>query len=156
MFPANFLAVERIGCQVDASSKKKILEELGKLFEGCAPGLTQDTVFDRLLERERLGSTGLGNGIALPHARMPELEQAHGAFLQLSAGVDFDAIDNQPVDLVFALLVPEAATQEHLQLLAGLATLFSQSTFCERLRRTKDRATLLRLLANQELTQVGA
>jgi PTS system nitrogen regulatory IIA component len=156
MFPANFLALERIGCKVDASSKKKVLEELGKLFEGSAPGLTQDAVFDRLLERERLGSTGLGYGIALPHARVPDLEQAHGAFIQLSAGVDFDAIDNQPVDLVFALLVPEVATQEHLQLLAGLATLFSQAAFCERLRRAEDRQTLLELLANQELTQVGA
>ena len=87
---------------------------------------------------------------------MPDLEQAHGAFLQLSEVDDFDAIDNQPVDLVFALLVPEAATQEHLQLLAGLATLFSQATFCERLRHAKDSETLLQLLANQELTQVGA
>ena len=156
MFPANFLALERIGCKVDASSKQKVLAELGKLFECSAPGLTQDAVFDRLLERERLGSTGLGYGIALPHARVPDLEQAHGAFIQLSAGVDFDAIDNQPVDLVFALLVPEVATQEHLQLLAGLATLFSQAAFCERLRRAEDRQTLLELLANQELTQVGA
>ena len=156
MFPANFLALERIGFQVDASSKKKVLEELGKLFEGSAPGLTQDGVFDRLLERERLGSTGLGYGIALPHARIPDLEQARGAFLQLRVGVDFDAIDNQPVDLVFALLVPEAATQEHLQLLAGLATLFSQTTFCERLRRAEDSQSLLHLLANQELIQVGA
>ena len=91
-----------------------------------------------------------------PHARIKGIDQAYGAFIQLNEGVEFDAIDNRPVDLMFALLVPEAATQEHLQLLAGLATLFSQASFCERLRHAKDSETLLQLLANQELTQVGA
>ena len=100
--------------------------------------------------------TGLAGGVALPHARMPGIDATRGAFLRLGEAVEFDALDDQPVDLVFALLVPEVATQEHLQLLAGLATLFSQSAFCERLRRARDRETLLELLASQELAQVGA
>ncbi|MCW8908198.1 MAG: PTS sugar transporter subunit IIA, partial [Sedimenticola sp.] len=99
--------------------------------------------FDKLLERERLGSTGLGNGIALPHARMAGVGEARGAFVQLQSKADFDAIDRQPVDLVFGLLVPEQATEEHLQLLARLATLFSDDSFCERLRKAGNPQALL-------------
>jgi len=147
MFPENFIVAERVRCGVDANSKKRVLEQMGDLFSGISPELTQDLVFDRLLERERLGSTGLGEGVALPHARMREVDQAYGAFLQLEKGVTFDAVDDQPVDLAFGLLVPEAATQEHLQLLAHLATLFSDSEVCERLRQAKDpRAVLAELL----------
>ncbi len=136
MFPANFIDQERIGCQVEANSKKRVLEHLGNLLAQTLPGLTQDLIFDRLLERERLGSTGLGQGIALPHARMKEVQQAYGAFVQLKNGVEFDAFDNQPVDLAFALLVPESATEEHLQLLAALASMFSNPKVCADLRES--------------------
>ncbi|MES9869683.1 MAG: PTS sugar transporter subunit IIA [Sedimenticola sp.] len=138
MFPANFLTVERISCANAAASKKRVLEEIGRLLATSNPDLKIEEVFDRLLERERLGSTGLGNGIGLPHARMPGVEQACGAFMQLQSGVDYDAIDGKPVDLVFGLLVPEDATQEHLQLLAKLASLFSNEKFCDMLRTTDD------------------
>ncbi|MES9871867.1 MAG: PTS sugar transporter subunit IIA [Candidatus Sedimenticola sp. 6PFRAG7] len=150
MFPANFLTAERISCSNTAASKKRVLEEIGKLLATSNPDLKPEEVFDKLLERERLGSTGLGNGIGLPHARMPGVEQACGAFLQLESGVDYDAIDGNPVDLAFGLLVPEEATQEHLQLLAKLASLFSNQEFCQMLRETEDPAKLEHQILNWE------
>ena len=141
---------------MEAGSKKRVLELLGSLLADTAPGLTQDSIFDRLLERERLGSTGLGHGIALPHARMRDIDQAYGAFIQLSHGVDFDAIDSEPVDLLFALLVPEAATQEHLQLLATLAGMFSNPDFCANLRRASTPEDLLKQLTEHKLPPVEA
>ncbi len=151
MFPVNFLAIERIGCQVDITSKKRVLEHLGKLMSGISPSLATSTkIFDRLMERERLGSTGIGDGIAIPHARLREINQAYGAFLQLKAGISFDAIDNRTVDLVFALVVPEAATQEHLQLLANLAAMFSDEDFCSQLRSAKTTEAILQLIQSQE------
>lgn len=132
--PPEFIATERIGCQVDAASKKRVLETVGRLLATADPELTQESVFDRLLERERLGSTGLGRGVALPHARMAGVRRPLGAFLKLESGVDYDAIDGAPVDLVFGLLVPEEATQEHLDLLGFLASVFSDARLCQRLR----------------------
>ena len=143
MFPANFISVERISVANQAASKKRILEEVAGLLATASEELNQGGVFDKLLERERLGSTGLGHGIALPHARVAGITEARGAFIQLQSGADFDAIDQQPVDLVFGLLVPEAATEVHLQLLAKLATLFNDSSFCNRLRKAKSSDALL-------------
>jgi PTS system nitrogen regulatory IIA component len=143
MFPPEFIDVERIGCRLEVASKKRVLQHLGGLLAEGVPGLSPERVFERLLERERLGSTGLGHGIALPHARMPEVKEAVGAFVQLQAGVDFDAIDDQPVDLAFGLLVPQEATEEHLQLLAKLAAMFSSGELCEKLRRGESPGELL-------------
>jgi PTS system nitrogen regulatory IIA component len=135
VFSEDFINPERISCRDPASSKKRALQSLGELLSQAAPELGPDEAFDKLLERERLGSTGLGHGIALPHARVAGVDKAYGAFIQLEESVDFDAIDNQPVDLIFGLLVPESATKEHLQLLAHLASMFSHAGFCEALRR---------------------
>ena len=143
MFPENFLTIERIGCRDPASSKKRALQELARLLSLSAPELDENAVFDKLLERERLGSTGLGHGIALPHARIQGIEEACGAFLQLENPIDFDAIDNQPADLIFGLLVPESATEEHLRLLAQLATLFQDAQLCARLRTAQSAAEIL-------------
>jgi PTS system nitrogen regulatory IIA component len=143
MFPPNFISLERIGCQLDIGSKKRVLQLLGEMLAGSTPGVSAEAVFDRLLERERLGSTGLGHGIALPHARTPDVTQATGAFVQLQAGVDFDAIDDQPVDLAFGLLVPQEATEEHLQLLARLASMFSSEHLCAKLRAATSADELL-------------
>jgi PTS system nitrogen regulatory IIA component len=134
MFPPNFISLDRTRSQLDIGSKKRVLQQLGELLASGAPGLDPEAVFEHLLERERLGSTGLGHGIALPHARADQVEHAVGAFVQLKEGVDFDAMDDQPVDLAFGLLVPQNATEEHLQLLASLAAMFSDPTLCERLR----------------------
>ena len=150
MFPDGFISEERIGLGVDAASKKRVLEQLGQRLAVTVPALTQDIVFDALLERERLGSTGLGKGIALPHARMPQVAKAVAAFITLPSGVDFDALDNQPVDLAFAMLVPEQATEEHLQLLARLAKMFSDSRFTDALRQAESTEQLLQLILQRE------
>lgn len=150
MFPADFLTVERISAANPAASKKRVLEEIAGLLASATESLNPVAVFDKLLERERLGSTGLGHGIALPHARMTGVSEARGAFIQLQSKADFDAIDQQPVDLVFGLLVPEQATEEHLQLLAKLATLFSDKDFCNRLRKAKNPQALLHEFILQE------
>ncbi len=150
MFPDGFLVEERVGCGVEAASKKRVLEQLGQRLAESSQDLTQDEVFDALLERERLGSTGLGKGIALPHARMSKITQSVAAFIQLPEGIDFDAIDNQPVDLAFAMLVPEEATEEHLQLLAKLAQMFDDSEFCSDLRGAESTEQLLQLIRHQE------
>ncbi len=150
MFPNGFLLQERIGCNVEAASKKRVLEQLGQRLAESVPELTQDLVFDALLERERLGSTGLGKGIALPHARMALVDHAMGAFIKLNEGVDFDAIDGEPVDLAFAMLVPEEATDEHLQMLSTLAHMFSDSAFCTQLRQAESDQELFRLIIRRE------
>jgi PTS system nitrogen regulatory IIA component len=150
MFPPNFLVVERIRCRQEIGSKKRLLEQLSELLASHAPGLSPKLVFDRLLDRERLGTTGLGMGIALPHARMGEVQHPVGALIHLNSGVDFDAIDKQPVDLAFGLVVPEGAREEHLQLLARLAALFSQPQFCAELRQAKSADEILRLMEGWE------
>lgn len=146
MFPPQFLTVERIAGGVEITSKKRLLEVLAGLLSSTQPQLHTNTILERLLERERLGSTGLGHGVALPHARIKEADEAIGAFVQVRHPLDFDAIDEQPVDLAFAMLVPEAATEVHLQLLGQLAGLFGNQEFRERLRQTNEPAILLGLL----------
>ncbi len=150
MFPDNFLTLEQIRFQCEAGSKKRVLEEIGTLLAASTPGLEPQRIFDKLLERERLGSTGVGEGIALPHARIKGVEEARGALVQLSSAVDFDAIDNQPVDLVFGLIVPEQATDGHLKLLAKLASLFSRPELCTQLRNADDGKTMMRIILGSE------
>jgi nitrogen PTS system EIIA component len=150
MFPDGFLLEKRIGCNVEAASKKRVLEQLGQRLAESVPALTQDLVFDALLERERLGSTGLGKGIALPHARMAQVDHAMGAFIKLPEGIDFDALDGSPVDLAFAMLVPEEATNEHLQLLSKLASMFSDNGFCDALRSAQTDDELFQLIQQRE------
>ena len=137
----------RIGCGLEIASKKRLLETLAELLARDHPRLQTETVFEHLLERERLGSTGLGHGIALPHARMKDVGEVLGAFVQTVRGVDYDAADGEPVDLAFALLVPEAANEEHLRLLAHLASLFSDPNMRVRLRESGSRDDILRVLS---------
>lgn len=122
---ADILTTERVLLDVDAGSKKRVLETVSELLAGADDTLSARAVFDRIIARERLGSTGLGHGVALPHGRIPNLERTIGAFLKIRSGVDFDAPDGQPVDLVFGLAVPEECTEEHLQILSQLAGTFS-------------------------------
>ena len=143
---SNLITSDCIRLDVVASSKKRALEEAARLLGSCPSTPEPEQIFERLLERERLGSTGLANGVALPHARMNGIDRAYGVFLRLAAAVEFDALDGQPVDLVFTLLVPEDATSEHLELLAALARLFSDAALCERLRNSKDAAEVAQLI----------
>ena len=135
MLPKDVIPEERIRLAYPAASKKRALETVADLLASGQSSFSAAVVFEKLLERERLGSTGLANGIALPHARFQGVSKASGAFLRLEEGIDFDAVDEQPVDLIFALLVPENATQEHLDLLAHLASLFRDPEFCSRIRQ---------------------
>ncbi|HFE47773.1 MAG TPA: PTS sugar transporter subunit IIA [Chromatiaceae bacterium] len=136
-FPENFIAADRVNCASATGSKKRILEAAGHLLAHANPELDEQDIFNKLLERERLGSTGFGHGVALPHARIAGIDQAYGCFLRLSEPVDFDAIDDAPVDLVFALLAPEAATDEHLRILSTLASLFGDTHFRDALRNAE-------------------
>ena len=143
---SDILSPDRIGCGVEARSKKKALEVLSSLLAESAPALDSRAIFDCFLVRERLGSTGLGFGVALPHGRLAQLEPAMGALLQLQEPVEFDALDDQPVDLLFGLLVPEEATEEHLQLLSLLAEQLGSPTVRERLRAADSANTAYAIL----------
>ena len=144
---SDILTSDRILCNIDVSSKKTALETLSGLIANAGSGLTEQQVFHSLLSRERLGGTGLGNGIALPHGRLKDGLATIAAFIKLKRGVDYDAADNKPVDLIFALLVPEHSTEEHLQVLARLAERFHKADFLARLRREKSSESIYKLLA---------
>jgi len=134
MHIADILTPNRMLCHVQATSKKRILEFFSKLLADEGQLVNSHQVFESLLARERLGTTGLGKGVAIPHARVSACKETLAAFLQLEKGVDFDAIDRQPVDLLFALMVPEDSTEEHLEILAQLAEMLSDEAFRSRLR----------------------
>jgi PTS system nitrogen regulatory IIA component len=140
---SELLELERISCNTHAASKKRVLEQLSELLADNQGDLTQIKVFDSLLSRERLGSTGLGHGVAIPHGRVKESDRTLLALIKLDQGIDYDAVDNQPVDLLFALLVPEHSTDEHLQLLSQLAEMLSDPVLVERLRSATDSGSLL-------------
>lgn len=130
----DLLRVEQIRCNADASSKKRALELISDLIASNGTDLQCRNVLELLLAREKLGSTALGHGVALPHGRCAGLSEAIVVFLKLSSGVDFDAPDEQPVDLFVGLLVPEECNESHLQILAQLAELFSQESIRGELR----------------------
>jgi PTS system nitrogen regulatory IIA component len=142
---ATLLPPTRVVADLDASSKKRVFEEAGLLFEAQL-GLARDQVFDKLFARERLGSTGLGQGIAIPHSRIVGLAEATGAFIRLATPIPFDAADGRPVNLVFVLLVPAEANDTHLQLLSELARMFSDRAFREQLLAAPDAEALHTLL----------
>ncbi len=143
---SELLDASRIVCAADTTSKKRALEHLAQLLSGVDPELPERTVFDRLCTRERLGSTGLGHGIAIPHGRVPGLSAPCAALITLSEGIDFDAIDEAPVDLLVGLLVPEDADEAHLQILATLATHLSDASLCEAIRKAPTPDDVLALL----------
>lgn len=145
----DLLSKDRIRTDADVGSKKRALEVLSEMLSvdaEVAPGV----VFNKLIGRERLGSTGLGHGVALPHARIERGGNARGALVKLPRGIDFDAFDRQPVDLLFALVVPEHFTDEHLQILASLAELFSDQDLCRDLRQADDPDAIYQRLLDWE------
>lgn len=127
------------------SSKKRVLENIAHFICEDVSTLSPNQLFDNLIARERLGSTGLGNGIAIPHCRSEACNDIVGSLIKLEEAVDFDAIDNKPVDLLFVLLVPEQANDEHLAALATVAEMFSDAEFCQQLRASSDSQTLYKL-----------
>jgi PTS system nitrogen regulatory IIA component len=149
---AEIFAPERVCCDADATSKKKALEKLSELLSSAQGTPNSRVVADRLLAREKLGSTALGFGVAIPHGRCADVSTAVAAFLKLDDGVDFEAADGEPVDLVVGLLVPEECTDGHLQLLAQLAELFSQSEVRDRLRGHISSTDLLQIISQSAHT----
>lgn len=121
-----------------ATSKKRLLEKISALLHEDEPELDETAAFQSLIERERLGSTGIGDGVALPHGRLKGLTKAVGAFATLEQEMDYDAVDKKPVKMVFALLVPENADEEHLKILAQLASIFSKQEMREKLLRARN------------------
>lgn len=129
---AGLLPVANILLDLDVANKKRVFEQVGLLFENHH-GIGRTTVYDSLFAREKLGSTGLGQGIAIPHGRIKGLKDAVGGFFRLSQPVQFDAPDAKPVNLLFVLLVPEQANEHHLQILSELAQMFSDKSLREQL-----------------------
>jgi PTS system nitrogen regulatory IIA component len=144
---ARLLSLNNVVAGLDASSKKRVFEQAGLLFENHQ-SIGRAVVYDALFAREKLGSTGLGLGVAIPHGRIKGLKNPVGAFFRLAAPVQFDAPDGKPVELVFILLVPEAANEQHLQLLSELAQMFSERAFREKLTSAADNAALHAVFAN--------
>ncbi len=147
---SEIISADMIRCSVQASSKKGALEELSKLLAGSESSLSYTEIFDCFTSRERLGSTGLGNGIAIPHGRLKHINAPIAAFVQLEKAVDYDAVDQKPVDLLFGLLVPEDSTDEHLQILASLATMFSDHDIVSKLRAGQSAQELLETLTSNK------
>ncbi len=142
----DFLSPDRIACNVDAHSKKRALEELSELIAHDQSSISPTEIFDSLLSRERLGGTGIGYGVAIPHGRVKNSNHTTAALIRLQDGIDFDAIDDKPVDLLFALVVPENASEDHLAILALLAKLFQNADFRSQLRAQKTPEDILQLI----------
>ena len=151
---ANILPLAQVLVHVDATSKKRAFEEAGLLFENLH-GLSRAVVTDSLFSRERLGSTGLGHGVAIPHGRIKGLKAPMAAVLQLTQAIGFDAPDEQAVNLLIFLLVPEAATQKHLEILSEIAELLSDAQLRAKLGTSADAAELHGLIASWQSAQVA-
>ena len=152
---ANLITSNRVACNVDTASKKRALELISHLIGDDTPDLNPNEIFDSLIARERLGSTGLGKGIAIPHGRLKSGHKTIAAFIQLTHGVDFDAPDGQPVDLLCALLVPPECTDEHLNVLASLSEMFRKSELRDLLRNTHEPEELYEILAKWSAVDSG-
>ena len=146
MLLTDLITPDRIACSVDAQSKKRALERLSEIISDTEDTVSSNDVFESLLARERLGGTGVGHGVAIPHGRLKENSHTLAAFIKLQNGVDYDAADRQPVDLLFALLVPKESTDEHLQVLAQLAKIFSNEDFRQQLRDANNSDEIYQLL----------
>ncbi len=150
MLLSDLLSPERISCDVHSSSKKRLLEFLSKELARNSDDLSQREIFESLCARERLGSTGLGNGVAIPHGRVKDSQEIEAVFICLKKPVPFDSVDGKPVDLLFAMTVPESCNEDHLKLLAQVAELFSDPDLLTQLREAEGPGKLLQLLSTSE------
>ncbi len=145
----DILSPEAVVAGLKVTSKKQALQELAR-HAATVTGVNERKIFETLLERERLGTTGVGNGIAIPHGKLSELSRLYGVFARVEKPIDFDAIDEQPVDLIFLLLAPEAAGADHLKALARVSRLLRDAGTCEKLRGAKTADGLYLLLTQTE------
>ena len=136
------------------TSKKRLFHDIGEMAETCY-GLKPSAVIDAMIERENLGPTGVGHGVALPHARLAGVDSVKGIFLRLEKPLNFDAVDRQPVDLVFALIAPQNAGVDHLKALALVSRTFRNTSVCAKLRANSDPVTLFTILTAIESTQAA-
>jgi len=140
------LTAGRTLCGIEAASKKRALEILANTIASDVEGIDADELFRRLVARERLGSTGIGQGIAIPHCRVENCQQTLGALITLAEPIEYDSMDGEPVDIMFAMLAPEDATDEHLQYLAALAGALSNEAFRESLRNASNDEELFQVV----------
>jgi PTS system nitrogen regulatory IIA component len=145
----DILQPEGVIAGLKAGNKKQALQDMARQA-AAVTGINEKRIFETLLERERLGTTGVGNGIAIPHGKLSELNRLYGVFARLEKPIDFDAIDEQPVDLVFLLLAPEEAGADHLKALARVSRLLRDAATCEKLRGAKTADGLYLLLTQSE------
>lgn len=150
----DIITSERVLPSLRATSKKQALQELAR-FAMETTGIHERAVFDILLERERLGTTGVGHGIAIPHGKLPDLDKLYGLFARLERPIDFDSIDERPVDLIFLLLAPESAGADHLKALARVSRLLRDGEVCEKLRDCADAEALYALLIDATTSQAA-
>jgi len=152
---SDLITLRQIDGDAQATGKKRALERLSELLSAQDESLSHGQVFSSMISRERLGSTAIGSGVAIPHGRIEGLEKSIGAFVRLREPVDFDSADGGGVDMLFALLVPSQCAEEHLKALAALARLFSQADFCDHLREAEGNERLYELLieADREATR---
>lgn len=151
---SKLLPLANVVVNLDVSSKKRVFEQVGLLFENNQQ-VARSQVFDSLFAREKLGSTGLGQGVAIPHGRIKGLKDALGSLVRLRQPIPFDSPDGQPVGLIFVLLVPDRATDLHLQILSELAQMFSDRTFRERLLAAPDAPQLHQLISDWQPHAAG-
>jgi PTS system nitrogen regulatory IIA component len=150
----DLITPQSVVARLRATSKKQVLQELSKRAAETT-GLPERAIFDVLLERERLGTTGVGDGIAIPHGKLPELHRLYGVFARLETPVDFDAVDDQPVDLIFLLLAPETAGADHLKALARVSRLLRDRSTCEKLRGADQPDALYALLTESRASHAA-
>ena len=139
------LSPQKIFIDTEVSSKKKLLELIANIAADQSQ-LSESTIYTNLLNRERLGSTGLGQGFAVPHARLPDLEKTVGCFFRLKQPVNFESPDNLPVDLVFTIIIPQEAAEEHLLILSSLARIFSDADICEAIRAATSKEEIEKII----------
>jgi nitrogen PTS system EIIA component len=154
MHVADFIGPEAVIPSLKVKTKKQLLQELAARAERLT-GVQERYIFDTLLQRERLGSTGLGEGIAIPHGKLAGLKRIVGIFARLGEPIDFDAVDGDPVDIVFLLLAPEGAGADHLKALARVSRLFRDRAMCEKLRGTDNVDALTALLTDRHTSHAA-
>lgn len=142
------LTPNRCHCRIKGVSKKRILGTISEIISENIPSLEASLISDALMAREQLGTTALGNGIAIPHCRLTPCKNIIGTLVTLDKGIHFDSLDNKPVDTLFVLLVPEVEHDEHVKTLASLATLFNNESFCHTIRHTYDSEELYNIAVN--------
>lgn len=146
LIAALLVNADNISFHDEATSKKRVIENLSRMLAANTSAATAEKIFQVLLERERLGSTGLGKGVAIPHARVPDLTHTVAAMLTLETPIEFESADNKPIDIAFGLLVPEDDTEHHLQHLSRLVTLFRDEEICSRIRQASSSDDIFELL----------